>query len=128
MPAYKDISLLFLRLFSGGFMAILHGWPKFMKLLNGNTEFGDPIGVGSTFTLIFAVFAELICSLLIVSGLFTRISTIPLIITMIIAAFVVHIDHGLHKQELPLLYFGIYLILLTIGPGKYSLDKYLRNK
>ena len=43
--AFTDISLLLIRLAAGGFM-LSHGFGKLQKLVNGNFEFGDPIGVG----------------------------------------------------------------------------------
>lgn len=56
-----DLSLLLVRIASGGFM-FSHGWGKMMKLIEGNFEFGDPIGLGPEISLILTVFAEIICA------------------------------------------------------------------
>jgi putative oxidoreductase len=104
-------------------MMITHGYPKALKLMAGDMDFSDPYGIGSGLSLILVVFAELICSALLIIGLGTRLASIVLIITMITAAFVVHADHGFQKQEMALLYLLLYLTILILGPGKYALDK-----
>lgn len=99
-----------------------HGIPKFMRLLDGNMKFGDPIGLGPTPSFILVNFSEVLCSLFILLGLGTRLATIPLIISCLIAAFVAHADDPFNKKEALLLYILIYFTLLVLGSGKYSLD------
>ena len=123
-----DIGILVLRLFFGGFMIILHGWGKMLKLFSeGPIEFGDPIGLGPTVSLGLTVFAEFLCSILIMLGLFTRWAAIPLIITMLVAAFIVHGPDPLMRKEKALLYLAPYIFLLLNGAGKYSLDHLWRK-
>ncbi len=119
-----DLGLLVLRIVGGGFM-LTHGIPKLMKLLDGNMEFADPIGVGPTFSLILTVFAEVICAVFILVGYKTRLATIPLLVTMAVAAFIVHADDPWGRKEFGLLYFGIYLALLMMGGGRHSVDERL---
>ncbi|MDQ3141389.1 MAG: DoxX family protein [Bacteroidota bacterium] len=116
-----DFSLLVLRLVFGGLM-LSHGIPKLSNVLEGNLEFGNPIGIGTELTLFSAVFAEFLCSILIILGLLTRFAAIPLILTMAVAAFIVLADDPLKVKEVALLYLtGFYILYLT-GPGNYSLD------
>jgi putative oxidoreductase len=103
-------------------LMLTHGWPKMEKILAGNMQFADPLGIGTTPSLVLVVFAEVICSILILIGLATRLATIPLIINMAIVAFVVHAQDPFGKKELPLLFLLIYITLLVLGPGKYSVD------
>jgi len=119
---YKNISLLILRIVFGGLM-LLHGFPKFMKLVNGDTSFSDPFGIGSFPSLLLTIFAEFICAVLVMIGFKTRWTVIPLIITMITAAFVIHGGDPLKEKEMALLYLGGYLPLLFLGGGKFSVDK-----
>lgn len=117
-----NYSLLILRIAGGGFM-LTHGAPKLMKLLGDDPiKFTNPIGVGVTATLVLAVFTEVICSVLVVLGLATRVSSALLLATMFVAAFIVHADDGFGKQELPLLYSAVYLVLVMAGAGKLSID------
>jgi len=53
---------------------------------------------------------------------------VPLIITMLVAAFVVHSADGFREQEVALLYLLIYFTLFITGSGKYSLDRQLEKK
>lgn len=116
-----DIALLALRLIGGGFM-LTHGLPKLQKVLAGDFGFADPIGIGPTMSLILTVGAEFFGALLVVFGLGTRLISIPLMITMLVAAFIVHAGDPFGKQEFPLLYFVIYLALFLMGSGRFSLD------
>lgn len=126
-PYSTDLGLLMMRLFAGGAM-LSHGYPKFQKVLSGNFEFGDPLGIGPEASLILTVFAEFICSALIILGLTTRFALIPLIITMLVAFFIVHGADDFNTKELSFLYLGMYLTLFLSGPGKFSVDRTLFQK
>jgi len=122
-PVGNDLALLLLRAASGGMMAYAHGWPKTQKVMAGDFSFGDPIGIGQEASLVLAAFAELVCGVLVVLGLFTRLALLPLIFTMVVAVFIVHADDPFGKQEFGLLYLIPYLVLLLKGPGNWSLDR-----
>jgi putative oxidoreductase len=123
-----DFILLLVRIAVAAFM-LTHGFPKLIKLLAGDEiRFADPFGFGMTFSLVLAVFAEFICSILIGLGIGTRLATIPLIITMSVAAFVAHGADPFGKKELALLYLVIYLFLLFAGSGKFSIDYLISRK
>ncbi|MCF8277816.1 MAG: DoxX family protein [Flavobacteriales bacterium] len=124
-PIQIDLGLLLLRLASGGFMAYSHGWGKLQGMLEGDFSFADPIGIGETPSLILTVFAEFVCGILVALGLFTRAALIPLIITMVVAVFIIHAEDPFSKQEFGLLFLVPYLTLFLAGPGKFSLDKQL---
>ena len=111
-----------------GLLMLSHGVPKLMKLLNGTMEFGDPIGIGVTASLTLTVFAEVVCSILLVIGLWTRLALIPLIITMFVAVFIVHIQDDLATMESALLYLLSYCALFLLGSGAYSMDAVLGKK
>ena len=123
----SNFSLLLLRLLGGGLM-LLHGYPKLMKIIEGNTGFADPLGIGEELSLYLAVFAEFVCSILILVGLYVRWAVIPYIFTMVIAVFVIHAGDPLQKQELGLLYLGIGILILLNGSGKYSLDYRIKRR
>lgn len=119
-----DIGLLIFRIGISCLM-LTHGVPKLIRLF-GSEEiaFRDPLGVGELTSFTLTVFAEFICSLLVLIGLGTRLAVIPLMITMLVAALIVHWTDGFGRQELPLLYFFGFLLLFFTGSGKYSLDHY----
>lgn len=123
-----DLTLLVLRITVGCFM-MSHGLSKLTMLMTDDPiQFGDPIGIGPVASLVLTVFAELICSFLIIMGLATRLAAVPLIITMLVALFIVHANDGFERQELPGLYLVIYLVLLVTGSGKYSIDQLIEGR
>jgi putative oxidoreductase len=124
---YLNIVVLLLRISIAALM-IRHGLPKLSKLLEGGEiQFANPIGLGPTISLILVVFSEIICSILIGIGLGTRLASIPLIITMIVAAFITHGADPFGRKEIALLYILFYVTLLIVGSRKYSFD-YLLTK
>ena len=125
---YIDLLSLVLRVSVAAFM-LTHGIGKLNLLFSGNEiQFPDPIGLGATFALSLTVFAEVLCSILIGLGLLTRFATIPLIMTMLVATFVIHGADPFAKKEFALLYLLIYLAVFVIGSGKYSLDYLFQKK
>lgn len=123
-----DLILLLVRIAVAAFM-LTHGYPKLMKLLaGGEIMFADPFGLGMTFSLVLAVFAEFFCSILVGFGLGTRLATIPLIVTMSVAAFIAHGPDPFGKKELALMYLIIYIFLLFTGSGKFSIDYFISRK
>jgi len=127
MNSLTDIGLLILRLVGGGFM-LTHGYPKLMKILSGDMGFADPFGLGPGFSLILTVFAEVLCAILLIIGLGTRWAAIPLLITMLVAAFIIHGGDPFGDKELALLYGGIYLAIALMGSGKLGLDALFNRK
>ena len=103
-------------------MAIAHGWPKLMKLTAGDYGFPDPLGVGNGLSLGLAVFGEFVCGILIAVGFFTRLSAIPYLITMLVAAFIQHGSDPYSDKSAALMYAVAAVVILLTGPGKYSLD------
>ena len=122
-----NAALLILRVVPSAAM-LTHGLPKLEKLLAGSTTFADPLGIGSTPSLLLAVIGEVLAPVLLILGLKTRLSAIPAAITMAIAAFVVHGKDAFSKQELALLYLVCFVALLLAGGGQYSIDGLLSGK
>ena len=123
-----DFALLIVRIAVAAFM-LTHGYPKLLKLLaGGEIRFADPFGFGMTISLVLAVMAEFFCSILVGLGIGTRLATIPLIVTMSVAAFIAHANDPFGKKELALLYLVIFVFLLFTGSGKFSADYLISRK
>ena len=124
----SDLILLLLRLGFGGLMILQHGLPKLEKLFWGDpTQFADPLGIGAVLSLVIVVIIEVLFSLLLIIGLFTRLSTIPLIVVMLVVIFVVFSPGTLGDKELGLLYLFAFIAILIGGPGYYSLDRMFKR-
>jgi putative oxidoreductase len=120
-----DLAILIVRL-SVGLSMLTHGWPKLNRLLEGGEiSFSDPLGLGPVVSLVLAVFAEVVCSIFIALGLGTRLASIPLIVTMGVAAFIVHASDPFRGKEMAILYMVFYILLLLVGSRKYSMDRLL---
>ncbi|MCB0420563.1 MAG: DoxX family protein [Bdellovibrionales bacterium] len=117
------IGIFILRVVSGSFM-LTHGYMKLNMLLSDQpVQFLDFLGLGATFSLALATFAEFLCALLVVLGIKTRLAVLPLIFTMLVAAFIAHGADPFAKKEMALLYLTIYTALFFTGGGKLSLVK-----
>lgn len=122
----QDAGLLILRVGAGGLMLGGHGWSKLVSF-STQTDFPDPLGIGSLPSLILTVFAEFFCALLLIPGLFTRLAALPLAITMLVAGLVVHGDDPFAKKEKALLFAVLYLAVALAGPGRFSVDHVFRK-
>ncbi|MBD5250284.1 MAG: DoxX family protein [Barnesiella sp.] len=132
--SFPNMGRLFLRLFVGVMMmqfGIRH-------LVNFNmlcTDFPTVLNMSPMCSLIIMIIIELGCSLLIMVGFLTRMSVIPPMVAMIAAEYYILHDmvpqlpvHGLDSTDpgyLPIMFIGIYLFLLIVGPGKISLDYFI---
>ncbi|MFV0506726.1 MAG: DoxX family protein [Bacteroidales bacterium] len=125
--AVQDIWLLILRVGAGGAM-LTHGIPKFLQVVGGNFKFADPFGIGSTPSLLLAAGAEFFCSVLVILGIYTRWTSIPVAITMLTAIFVVHANDPFRNKELAVLYFLVFFTLSVFGGGNYSLGRLLGGR
>lgn len=125
----NDFGLLILRVSAGLAMALQHGMGKLQKLINGDLQFPDPLGVGVTTSLFLAGLAEFFCALAVVLGVLTRLMSAPLAFTMLVAAFVVHANDTFERKELAIVYLVIFSALILTGGGRFSIDsKLFKNK
>jgi putative oxidoreductase len=131
LSKYQDFGLLFLRIGIGG-MFIFHGAPKMFGGPEGWERIGASMAiVGIKFVPVFwgfmASFSEFIGGICIILGLFFRPVCILLTITMTIAASG-HLSRGegLRRAAHAIENGIVFLSLIFIGPGKYSLDEWLK--
>lgn len=132
LDKYRDIGLLILRV-GIGIMFMIHGLPKLIAgpetwaMLGGSMK---ALGVGFAPTAwgFMAAFSEFAGGLLLALGFFTRPACFFLLATMIVATSM-HIG-----KEDPFLKYShameagiLFLSLILIGPGKYSLDDQIRS-
>jgi len=128
LAKYRDFGLLIIRL-GIGTMMLTHGVPKILGGIDTWQKVGESMGIFGIhfFPIVWgflAAITETFGSILLILGLWTRPTCLFLAITMIVAASK-HltqgdgIDGSSHAIEL----LSVYLGLLFIGPGKYSVDK-----
>ena len=134
-----------LRLIIGyGFMA--HGWAKWSRGPEGFGKLLQQIGVPlPEFTARVVTFLELFGGLAILAGAFVVFVSIPLVISMLMAMFKVHLRYGFSSintigltqagpvfgppgYEVNLLYISGLLVLVLAGPGPLSVDRWLAHR
>lgn len=122
----KSLSLLFAR------FAVAYGFyePAMMKwngIDNVASWFGSMGIPFPTLNAYLAASTEAAGVVLLTLGFLTRLISIPLIVVMIVAIFMVHLPHGFSAGdngfEIPLYYMLFLFIFLTNGAGRFSVDR-----
>lgn len=126
-PNSLNIGLLVFRLCLGSLMIANHGWMKIINYETLKSEFISFLGLGSHVSLVLAIIAELLCSLLLIFGLYTRLALIPLIITMLVAVGV-HNWEIFGEAEMGFLYLIGFVLLFILGPGDKSIDARMNKR
>jgi len=142
---YRQVAPLFLRLAVGfGFMA--HGWAKLSR---------GPEGFAKLLTLLhvpfphimawISVLIETLGGFAILAGIFVSFSALPLICTMLVAMFTIHIHYGYSSintigltakgplfgppgYEINLLYIAALIALIISGAGRFSVDAVMAKR
>jgi putative oxidoreductase len=137
-PINLSLGILLVRIIIG----LLMTFYGYQKLINFETMAASDfwakevsfLGMTGKTPLALTIFAEFFCSLLLIIGLFTRLSLIPLLICMgYIIAFTSKFeviysgDNGIEVNN-AFVYFMIYLGIYLTGPGNYSLDYKIANR
>lgn len=125
-----SLLLLCLRIFFG-LMLMTHGLEKLYNYTELCYTFPDPTGIGNEITLLFVIFAELMCSVAIMFGALYRLSMIPILIVMAVAFFYIH-QASIIQGELAFVYLMMLLLMYICGPGQYAVDakiyEYIHSK
>lgn len=127
----RDLPLLFIRLILavGFFGPAMMKWKDIGAIAQWFGTLGMPF---PTLNAYLAAGTEALGVVLLTLGLFTRIISIPLIITMLVAIVTVHLHNGFEAGnngfEIPLYYMIMLFTLLVYGSGRISLDNWLSQK
>ncbi|RON85080.1 DoxX family protein [Pseudomonas fluorescens] len=114
----RDIGLLFLRVSGGLFLLWVHGLPKLLDFTAQLQLIEDPFHLGSYLTLILAIFAEVLCPLLIVAGLLARLACVPILFVLLVALLVVHPQWSVAEGQFGWLLLILFTTVLIAGPGR----------
>lgn len=117
---YKNLMLLLLRLIPA-FILLYHGWPKAIQpemAMSKFEEMGFPDFLGP-----IVGWVEVIASVLLIAGWFTSLASLLLLAVIVVALIGVQIPQGVEPSlERDLQVLVLLLLLLTFGPGRYSVD------
>ena len=124
-PAFASIALLLLRLIVGTAF-VLHGWGKIQNPLGW---MGPEATIPGFFQFLAAI-SEFGGGIALIVGLLTPLASLGIGSTMTVAVYlhmIVRHDPFVSKgggasYEPALVYLGIVLLILALGPGTFSLD------
>ena len=123
-----------------------HGWAKWSKGPEGFEQLLQQIGVPlPALTAWVVTLLELFGGLAILAGAFVAVVSVPLVMSMLVAMFTVHLEYGfssvntiglttsgpvfgLPGYEVNLLYVAGLLTLVLAGGGTLSLDRWLARR
>lgn len=114
----QDLGLLFLRGSGALFLLWVHGLPKLLNYSEQLKLIEDPFHLGAHVTLLLAIFAEVLCPLLIIAGVLVRLACLPILAVLLIAMLVVHPEWTLLEGQFGWLLLIIFSSVLIAGPGR----------
>jgi putative oxidoreductase len=119
----QDLGLLFLRVSGALFLLWVHGLPKLLNYSEQLKVIEDPFHLGANITLLLAIFAEVLCPLLIIAGVLVRLACLPILSVLLVALLVVHPEWTLFEAQFGWLLLIIFTTLLIGGPGRLALSR-----
>ncbi len=114
-----DLGLFFLRITGSLLLLYVHGLPKIVHFSEELTRIEDPFGFGPYFSLIPAIVAEVICPILILFGVATRLACVPIVAVLLVAMLVVHPGWSIAEGQFGWLLLIIFTTLAITGPGAW---------
>lgn len=125
LNSLKDLPLLLIRLVLayGFYKPAMMKWSDIGAIADWFGNMGIPL---PTINAYLAAFSETAGVALLLLGLATRLISIPLMFTMVVAIVTVHLGNGFEAGnngfEIPLYYLIMLAVLFFNGPGKFSID------
>ena len=116
-----DLGLLFLRVSGAALVLYVHGVPKLLHWQTEIQHIDDPLHLGGAATLLCALFAEIICPLLVILGLWTRLACLPFLFLLLVSMLIVHADWSIDQGQFGWLLMIVFATIALSGPGKFSL-------
>ena len=120
--------LLFMRVSVSLLLLHVHGLPKLMHWSVEVQRIEDPFGLGGTLTLGLAVFAEVICPVLLILGVWARLACLPILAVLAVTVLFVHPEWSLEQGQFAWLLMILFAGLAITGPGPLVIGKALHKR
>lgn len=120
--------MLFFRIAVSLEIILVHGFKKLGIGVATAEKVPNPLHLPETFNYAFAVAANIFFPFLVLLGLCTRLATLPTLAVTLTGYFVLHWNDAALVRDTPFIYSVIFLFILALGPGKYSVDNYIFKK
>jgi putative oxidoreductase len=127
-PLEHDWFLFMVRLAASLFM-MTHGFDKLEKLLaGGDIKFYNFLGLGPKISLVLCIIGEFVAPIFVILGYQFRWACNLVVFTMFVAAYGAHFGETFSEKEHSMLYFLLFLLIKQTGPGKFSLEYFLKSR
>lgn len=115
-----------------GLLFLSTGWGKVHDIPKV-THFFETLGIPAPgFHAVLVGYSELLCGAALVVGLFSRLATIPLIVSMTVALLTAKRGdiHGLFDLvgQDEFTYLVVLVMIAVLGPGRIALDHFIARK
>lgn len=130
LDRYREYAPLFIRLFVGwhliyGVQDNILSWERMLEFRDFLAQFKFPVPLVSA---VVSVYAQFICAVLYLLGLFTRPAAVVMIFNFVVALLMVHLGDPYPPAALAFAMLSGSLFLLFYGPGKASVDDWLSRR
>ena len=116
-----DVALLFLRVTASVLVLLVHGLPKAIHYTSQLEAIEDPFHLGKMLTLGCAIFAEVVCPLLMISGIATRLAALPIMVVCVVALGFVHREWTLGQAQFAWMLLIMFGTIAIGGAGRYRI-------
>lgn len=127
-PFTPDAGLLFARVTGALLVLHVHGLPKLVHFSDELAHIDDPLHMGRALTLYCAIFAEVLCPVLVALGLLTRLASLPFLFLLLVSMLLVHPDWSIADGQFGWLLIIVFGTIAISGAGRYSLDARLQAR
>jgi putative oxidoreductase len=128
-PALRfHITLLIFRVAIAVQLMLAHGLKKIGVGVANAEIVPNPLHLPNFLNQLFAEAANLVFPVFVIAGLFTRLAVLPVLAVTLTGFFIVHFHDSFLEKDVPFMYSAAYLLLLSFGPGRYSIDYYINQK
>jgi len=117
-----DTALLLFRVTIALSMMHTHGLKKVLDFEAAVAHIPDPFGIGGEASVLIAIFANIVCTLLVIIGLATRLSALCILAVTLVGLFVVHANDPWTVKDIPLMYSTCFAFIAYVGAGRYAID------
>jgi putative oxidoreductase len=117
-----SVGLLFLRVIGGGLLISGRSFTWSSMLDTNRFLESARFGFGGEISFFLTLFSEALCTVLVMLGIFTRFTTVPPLVAMVVSALALPGGTAWGTRELYLLYALPFFVLSFTGAGDYSVD------
>jgi len=118
---FTDVGLLYLRVTGSLLLLLVNGLPKVLHY-TAQAVIEDPLHIGRSPTIWLAIFAEVICPLLMIVGIGVRVAAIPIMVVTVIALTLVHPDWTLEQAQFAWMLLIIFGTVAIGGAGRFRIS------